>query len=226
MEAPAPIKDLQNEIASMIPRVLGDCVDIKIKYLRRGAGEVPHHLFWAKVDPHGLMSRDKRLWKAAQLDMQVPTITIDYTKLDKSQLTLEGDGWELVEEEMGKIINKYTQMFFNRGKNYEPWRGLDPRLILFKFRPYNLTIGPTCARARIPPRCSQGYKMFLGIDDVQVLTYKTMLHLDNPYDPNRGPWEREWIEWNGDLAEKEARESKGLESRHGHGRSGGECVVS
>ncbi|KAI1211681.1 uncharacterized protein F4807DRAFT_398422 [Annulohypoxylon truncatum] len=226
MGTPAPIKELQNEVASMIHGILGNCSGLKIKFIRLGAGQVPYHLFWAKVDPQGLMSQDKRLWETAQLDMRVPVITIDFSKVDKSQLTLGRDNWDLVEEEMSRIINKYTQMFFHRAEDYERWRGLDPRLILFRFKPFDINIGPTCARASIPPRCSERYRRFMGIDYLQVPTYKTMLDLDDPYDPNRGPWEREWIDWNGEIAEREARDSGGSRSRHRHGRNGGRCIIS
>ncbi|KAI1462564.1 hypothetical protein F4805DRAFT_1505 [Annulohypoxylon moriforme] len=218
MDVPAPIKDLQDEVASMIPRIIGDCTDVTVRYARIGAGQVPHHLFWAKVDPHGLMTRDKKLWEKFQSDMKVPVITINFSRGTKSQWDPDGDKWDFVDEEMGKIISKYTQMFLNRGKGYEPWRGLDPRLILFKFKPYDRTIGPTCARARIPPECSEAYRMFLGIDTVQALTYKTMLYLDKPHDQNRAHWEREWVDWNGELAEREAYEAELAESRHRHGQ--------
>ncbi|KAI1092574.1 hypothetical protein F5B19DRAFT_195786 [Rostrohypoxylon terebratum] len=218
MEAPQPIQEMQREIAAMIPKVVRNCAGFQVRYAKRRAGDMPACWYWDKVDPRGLMSRDRHQWEISQRIMVVPVITIDFSRVPRHENLINGAKWADIEDQLLDIIYKYRDMYLNGLEGRGPWRGVDPRLILFRCRPFDYAITPTCALARIPPECSKEFQRLMGIDSAQVLTHKVFLNLDNPNDAWRLPWENEWVEWNEGIADREAREARyrgGSESRHG-----------
>ncbi|KAI1400077.1 hypothetical protein F4819DRAFT_487972 [Hypoxylon fuscum] len=202
-----PVTGLKNAIAEAIRSCYGPCDGLEVTTQTEEAGDIPYELFWAKVDPRQVIPRDTKEWEEAQWRMLVPVIYVDFSKVDKLRYEPQGHAEDQsqiiygrqdprsVENVVGNVIKAYVRIFDNGNDIYPIGRGVNPRLYLVIFKPFNIAIGPKQVHAIVSPSSLDAFNSKLGRGDQKTVMLKREIHLEDGNDLSRVKWESDWIDW-------------------------------
>lgn len=202
---PPVLQEIQKEIVDMIPKVVGDCAGLEVRYGKCKAGDIPASLYWDKFDPLGVMSQDKKQWKTSKETMTVPVITIDFSNVHGHRSMVNEAKWAEIEDKLKFFVWKYqSEYLFDGAACHEPWRDLNPGMILFHCKPFDYALTPTRALVRVPPECTMEFQQAMEVDPSKMLRNKLFLRLDERYDSDVIRWRSEWVDWNKGIADRKA----------------------
>ncbi|OTB08996.1 hypothetical protein M426DRAFT_7025 [Hypoxylon sp. CI-4A] len=191
-----PLHDLKKAIAKAINEHSGPYIGLEITAGSEQAGDIPYDFFWAVVDPRQVIPRGTKEWEKAQWRTDAPIITIDFSKVVPSQAIDEQKELDpQIVSAVERVIDEYTELFDNGNDTYPPQMGVDPRLHIVIFKPFNISVGPRRALVRLPPTCTEKFKADLDITDDQVDMVKKTLVLNEENHLSRVQWENEWTQW-------------------------------